>query len=72
MVLYEHKEYNDKEINELDYEEAIIYDKRHYCKIFWYTLKEKQTLVNTFFVKDALKPFSIKLYLLFLVFLAIL
>ena len=66
MVSYEHKEYNDKEINELDYDDAIIYDKRNYCKIFWYTLKEKQTLVNTFFVKDTLKPFSIKL--LFLIF----
>ena len=61
MVFYEHKEYNDDEINELDYEEAIIYDKRNYCKIFWYTLKEKQTIINTFFVKDSLKPFSIKL-----------
>ena len=66
MVSYEHKEYNDKEINQLDYEEAIIYDKRNFCKIFWCTLKEKQTLINTFFVKDALKPFSIRL--LFLIF----
>ena len=60
MVSYEHKEYNEKEINELDYEEAIIYDKRNFCQIFWYILKEKQTLINTFFVKDPLKPFSIK------------
>ena len=61
MVPYDHKEYNSKEINQLDYEEAIIYDKRNYCQIFWCTLKEKQTLINTFFVKDPLKPFSIKL-----------
>ena len=61
FVIYEHKEYNEKEMNELDYEEAIIYDKRHYCQIFWFTLKEKQVLVNTFFAKDPLKPLSIKL-----------
>ena len=61
MVSYEHKEYNSKEINELDYEEAIIYDKRNYCEIFWCSLKEKQALVNTFFVNDPFKPFSIKL-----------
>lgn len=61
FVTYEHKEYNEKEINELDYEEAIIYDKRHYCRIFWYKLKEKQILVNAFFSKDPLKPLSIKL-----------
>ena len=61
FVTYEHKEYNEKEMNELDYEEAIIYDKRPYCQIFWFTLKEKQVLVNAFFAKDPLKPLSIKL-----------
>jgi hypothetical protein len=61
FVTYEHKEFNEKEMNELDYEEAIIYDKRHYCQIFWFTLKEKQVLVNAFFAKDPLKPLSIKL-----------
>ena len=61
FVSYEHKDYNEKEINELDYEEAIIYDKRTFSQIFWYTLKQKQTIINTFCSKDPLKPFSIKL-----------
>ena len=61
IIPYERKIYSEKEINELDYDDAIIYDKRNYCQIFWCTLKEKQAIVNTFFVKDALKPFSIKL-----------
>ena len=64
MVSYEHKEYNDKEINELDYDDAIIYDKRSFCRIFWYVTKEKQTLINTFFDRDPLKPISIKLLVL--------
>ena len=61
FVIYEHKEFNDKEINELDFEEAIIYDKRSFLQIFCSNLKEKQIIVNTFCSKDPLKPFSIKL-----------
>ena len=60
-VSYEHKEYNEKEMNELDYEEAIIYDKRNFLQMFWYTLKQKQNIINTFCSKDKLKPFSTKL-----------
>ena len=62
--IYEHKEFNDKEINELDYEEAIIYDKRSFFKIFCYSLKKKQIIVNTFCSKDPLQPFSIKLLIM--------
>ena len=31
LVPYEHKEYDEKQLNELDYEEAVIYDKRNCC-----------------------------------------
>ena len=61
FVSYEPKDYNEKEINELDFEEAIIYDKRNFCQIFWSTLKEKQTIINTFCTKEPVKPFSSKL-----------
>ena len=64
MVPYEHKEYDEKQLNELDYEEAVIYDKRNFCKMLWYSLKEKQTLINTFFAQNNLKPFSMKLLVL--------
>ena len=63
-VPYKHKKYNEKEINELDFDEAIIYDKRNICKIFIYVLKQKQSIINTFFVKNPIKPFSIKLLLI--------
>ena len=64
MVPYDHKNYDEKELNELDYDEAVIYDKRHFCQMLWYTLKEKQTLINTFFAQNNLKPFSMKLLVL--------
>ena len=61
---YEYKEYDENEINELEFEKAIIHDKRNCCQMFWYTLKQKQLIINTFFVEDQLKPFSIKLLVL--------
>ena len=64
MAPYEHKEFEEKELHELDYEDAILYDKRNCCKIFWYTLKHKQAIINTFCVREKLKLFSIKLLIL--------
>ena len=64
MVPYEHKEYNEKQLNELDYEEAIIYDKRGFWKILRFILKERHTLINTFCSKSDLKPFPTKLLVL--------
>ena len=61
MVPYEHKEYNEKQLYELDYEEAIIYDKRSFCKMLWFLLKERHTLINTFCSQSHLKPFPTKL-----------
>ena len=64
LVSYEHKEYDEKQLNELDYEEAVIYDKRNFCQMLWFSLKEKQTLINTFFSSNNLKPFPMKLLVL--------
>ena len=64
MVPYEHKNYDEKQLHELDYEEAIIYDKRNFCKMLWYSLKERQTIINTFCSESNLKPFSMKLLVL--------
>ena len=64
LVPYEHKEFDEKQLNELDYEEAVIYDKRNFCQMLWYSLKEKQTLINTFFSPNNLKPFPMKLLVL--------
>ena len=64
FVLYKHKNYNEKEINEMDYDEAIMHDKRNICFIFVSLLRQKQNLINTFCFYDPLKPFSIKLLIL--------
>ena len=45
----------------MDYDEALIYDKRTFCDLFCNELKSRQIIANTFWVKDKLKPFSIKL-----------
>ena len=48
-------------MNELDFDEAIIYDHRGFWELCWMEIKERQLIINTFFVKEKLKPFSIKL-----------
>ena len=53
-------EYSDSDLNNLDLYDAIIYDKRPFCKFYWSQLQEKQSIINTFFVKDELEPYHIK------------
>ena len=61
FVFYEHKKFSDKEINDLDYDEAIIYDKRNFITTYFSILKERQIIFNTFCSKDPFKPISIKI-----------
>ena len=42
------KVYSDFELNELEYTEAIKYDKRSFCQIYWATLKREHLIVFTF------------------------
>ena len=57
---YEKIDYDDNDLDELDYDEALIYDKRSFCKLFHNQLLERQLIANTFCVKNNLKPLSIK------------
>ena len=59
--MYEKKELDEDELNELDFDEAVVFDHRSFCELFWMEIKQRQLIVNTFFVKEKLKPFSIKL-----------
>ena len=52
----------------MDFEDAIIYDKSSFCNIFCFTLRQKQSIINTFCVKDSFKPFSIKLLMIIFTF----
>ena len=44
---------NDEEIQNMEYEEAILYDKRTYIKMYWSFLLESQIIYfsNKFFLK---------------------
>ena len=61
VQMHEKKEYDDDDLNELDFDEALIYDHRGFWQLVWIEMKERQLIINTFFVKEKLKPFCIKL-----------
>ena len=61
VQMYEKKNLDDDDLNELDFDEALIYDHRGFWYMCWIEMKERQLIINTFFVKEKLKPFSIKL-----------
>ena len=49
------------ELQDFDYEEAIIYDKRSYLKMYWGFLVETQVIFGTFCTNNNLDLFVIKL-----------
>ena len=55
------REYDEDDLNELDFNEAVIYDRRGFWELCWSEMKERQLIINTFFVKEKLKPFTNKL-----------
>ena len=52
---------SNSNIQELDYEEAIIYDKRGYLKMYWGFLVDSQIIFGTFCTDNHLDLFVIKL-----------
>ena len=52
---------SDIEIQDMDYEEAIIYDKRSFIKIYWAFLVDSQIILGTFCTDNHLHLFVIKL-----------
>ena len=59
---------NDSDMQELDYEEAIILDKRSYLKMCWGYLIDSQIILGTFFINNNLDLFVIKLSFLVITF----
>ena len=55
------KKYDDLELNELEYIEAIKYDKRSLFQIYWSTLKREHLLIFTFLNCNDYNLFLIKL-----------
>ena len=52
--------------DDMDYDDAIREDKRTFCQYFFDQIRNEQILLNTFFIKEILKPFPIKIILLIL------
>ena len=55
------KEYSDYELNELEYNEAIILDKRSLLQVYWASLKREHLIFFTFFNCNDYNLLSIKL-----------
>ena len=51
----------DSDIQELNYEDAVIYDKRSYLRMYWGFLVDSQIILGTFFTENNLDLFPIKL-----------
>ena len=48
---------NDEEIQDMEYEEAILYDKRTYIRMYWSFLLESQIILETFCTDNHLNLF---------------
>ena len=55
--------YNNDELNSMNYEDAIVYDKRTYFQYYISLIKQKHLIIFTFFNKNDYNLFSIKLTL---------
>ena len=60
------EEYLKPDLDDLEYDDAIKFDKRTFCEFFSERLLEKQIIMNTFYHKENLKPKSIKIILFLL------
>ena len=58
------EEYLSDSFQENDFDEAIDKDKRSFCELFWEVFKENQIFINTFFLKEKLRPLSLKCVIL--------
>jgi hypothetical protein len=57
------RNYNDTELDELEYELAIIHDKRTYFQYYWSVLKKNQLIIFTFVPTDDFNLIYVKIAL---------
>ena len=60
-IKYENLNLNDQELNNLEYQLAILIDKRTYFQYYWSLLKKKHLILFTFFPSKDYTLISIKL-----------
>ena len=59
-------EFLKPDLDDMDYDDAVKYDKRPFCLFYWERLKDKQMILNIILKHDILKPITMKLLLLVL------
>ena len=59
-------EYNDREMNEFTYEQALKYDKRNYIQYYFSLLKTKYILIFSFYTSNDYNSKIIKIDLFLL------
>ena len=57
---------NDQELNTLEYEKALIYDKRSYLQYYWSLLKKKHLILFTFYPQNDYNLITLKISLFLL------
>ena len=60
------EEYLKTDFDDMEYDDAIKNDKRTFCDFYIERLKTKQMIADTFYNKDNIRPFSIKIILFLL------
>ena len=65
---FKYKDLNDQELNTLEYEVAIILDKRNYFQYYWSLLKKKHLLLFTFYPNNDYNLVTVKICLFLLSF----
>ena len=60
------EEYLSTDPDDMNYDDAIKKDNRTFCQYFYEKLKVNQIILNTFFIKDPLRPKPLKILLLIL------
>ena len=55
------KEYLSDSVDDMEYDDAIVFDKRTFLELFKDNLHENQIIAHTFIANDALKPRTMKI-----------
>jgi len=61
-----YKNMNDLELNTLEYDKALIYDKRSYFQYYWSLLKKKHLILFTFYPQNDYNLITLKISLFLL------
>ena len=59
-------EYLKTDVDDMEFEDALKYDKRGFCEYFCENFKNEQIIMDTFFNQESLKPMTIKIIIFFL------